>query len=365
MVRRPHGARPRTGPGPGCSADTQTGRPERRSCAAMTDALAIDPPAADATLEAIEGVYRSRGAAFLRVATAITGDAAAAHDSVQEGFALAIRHRGRYRGDGPLEAWIWRLVVNAARSQRRRRAPVPTAGHRGPPRPGTGRRQRAARARREAAGAPAARGLPSLLRRSRLRGHRDCARHSNGNGQRDARGGHPVAAAHGRGGGAVQRVRSPHDGAPGEAGARGRDGPGGVGRRRQAVRGAPLVDADATPGGRAGAGRRRGRGGNRSGGRSRARDALLPGAGTRRPSTSGGSSSRSSARAPSKAFVRSRGSTRVRSAASPTSALPGGHTTSTSRRSPAPARCARSRSRGERRSLTNGATTRPPDAGTA
>ena len=93
----------------------------------MTDALAIDPPAADATLEAIEGVYRSRGAAFLRVATAITGDGAAAHDSVQEGFALAIRHRSRYRGDGPLEAWIWRLVVNAARSQRRRRAPAPTA----------------------------------------------------------------------------------------------------------------------------------------------------------------------------------------------------------------------------------------------
>ena len=101
----------------------------------MTDALAIDPPAADATLEAIEGVYRSRGRGVLRVATAITGDAAAAHDSVQEGFALAIRHRGRYRGDGPLEAWIWRLVVNAARSQRRRRAPVPTADtgdHAGP-----------------------------------------------------------------------------------------------------------------------------------------------------------------------------------------------------------------------------------------
>ncbi len=93
----------------------------------MTDALAIDPSAADATLDAIEGVYGSRGAAFLRVATAITGDAAAAHDSIQEGFALAIRHRGRYRGDGRLEAWIWRLVVNAARSQRRRRTPVPTA----------------------------------------------------------------------------------------------------------------------------------------------------------------------------------------------------------------------------------------------
>jgi RNA polymerase sigma factor (sigma-70 family) len=93
----------------------------------MTDALAIDTPADEATLDAIERVYRGRGAAFLRVATAITGDPAAAHDVVQEGFALAIRHRRRYRGDGPLEAWIWRLVVNAARSHRRRRTPAPAA----------------------------------------------------------------------------------------------------------------------------------------------------------------------------------------------------------------------------------------------
>jgi len=40
----------------------------------MTDALAIDPPAAEATLETIERVYRERGPAFLRVATAITGE---------------------------------------------------------------------------------------------------------------------------------------------------------------------------------------------------------------------------------------------------------------------------------------------------
>ena len=113
------------------------------------------PPAADATLEAIEGVYRSRGAAFLRVATAITGDAAAAHDSVQEGFALAIRHRGRYRGDGPLEAWVWRLVVNAARSQHRRRAPVPTADagdHAGPARPTSPSCARSSRSCRSASG---------------------------------------------------------------------------------------------------------------------------------------------------------------------------------------------------------------------
>jgi hypothetical protein len=41
----------------------------------MTDALAIDPPAAGATLAAIERVYRERGPAFLRVATGITATA--------------------------------------------------------------------------------------------------------------------------------------------------------------------------------------------------------------------------------------------------------------------------------------------------
>lgn len=81
---------------------------------------------AGATESAIEAVYRDRGRAFLRVAVAITGDALAAEDVVQDGFALAVRHRRRYRGDGDLEAWVWRLVVNAARSQQRRRQPTPT-----------------------------------------------------------------------------------------------------------------------------------------------------------------------------------------------------------------------------------------------
>lgn len=51
---------------------------------------------------------------FLRVATAIGGDEDAGHDAVQEGFADVLRHRRSYRGDGPLEAWVWRAVVNAA-----------------------------------------------------------------------------------------------------------------------------------------------------------------------------------------------------------------------------------------------------------
>ena len=49
------------------------------------------------------------------------GDEASGHDAVQEGFAQALREQQSFRGDGPLEAWVWRLVVNAALAVRRRR----------------------------------------------------------------------------------------------------------------------------------------------------------------------------------------------------------------------------------------------------
>jgi RNA polymerase sigma-70 factor (ECF subfamily) len=69
----------------------------------------------------LEEVYRLRYRRFLRVATAIAGDEDGAHDAVQEGFADVLRHRRSYRGAGPLEAWVWRAVVNAARRLRSRR----------------------------------------------------------------------------------------------------------------------------------------------------------------------------------------------------------------------------------------------------
>ena len=68
-----------------------------------------------AHVEQIEAVYRSRVAEFCRVAAAIVGDRDAAADVVQDAFASAVRARARFRGDGPLEAWLWRLVVNEAR----------------------------------------------------------------------------------------------------------------------------------------------------------------------------------------------------------------------------------------------------------
>jgi RNA polymerase sigma-70 factor (ECF subfamily) len=69
----------------------------------------------------LEEVYRLRYTQFLRVATAIGGTEDAGHDAVQEGFADVLRHRRTFRGDGPLEAWVWRAVVNAAHRGRAKR----------------------------------------------------------------------------------------------------------------------------------------------------------------------------------------------------------------------------------------------------
>lgn len=69
----------------------------------------------------LEDLYRGRYRHFLRVATAIVGDEATGHDAVQEGFAQALREQKSFRREGPLEAWVWRTVVNAALAARRRR----------------------------------------------------------------------------------------------------------------------------------------------------------------------------------------------------------------------------------------------------
>ena len=72
-------------------------------------------------LAELETLYRTRLQEFRRVAAAIAGDRELGRDAVQEAFASAVRRRRTYRGAGPLEAWVWRIVVNAARDARRRR----------------------------------------------------------------------------------------------------------------------------------------------------------------------------------------------------------------------------------------------------
>lgn len=71
-----------------------------------------------ASLADLETLYRSRFQALLRVATAVTGDEDLGADAVHDAFVQAVRHRRSFRGDGPLEAWLWRLVVNAAKKRR-------------------------------------------------------------------------------------------------------------------------------------------------------------------------------------------------------------------------------------------------------
>ena len=79
-----------------------------------------------ASLAQIEAVYRSRFHEYCGVAAAILNDREAGRDAVQEAFAGAVRRRSSFDARGSLEAWLWRAVVNAALSERRRRSrPVP------------------------------------------------------------------------------------------------------------------------------------------------------------------------------------------------------------------------------------------------
>lgn len=73
-----------------------------------------------AQLEAIESLYRERYPDFVRVAAMIAGGSEAGKDAVHDAFVGIVSSRTRYRGEGTLEAWVWRAVVNSARRQRRR-----------------------------------------------------------------------------------------------------------------------------------------------------------------------------------------------------------------------------------------------------
>jgi RNA polymerase sigma factor (sigma-70 family) len=68
-----------------------------------------------ATTVELGELYRARFERFVRVAAAICGDGEAGRDAVQAAFVIAVRERTSFRGDGPLEGWIWRIVVNEAR----------------------------------------------------------------------------------------------------------------------------------------------------------------------------------------------------------------------------------------------------------
>jgi RNA polymerase sigma-70 factor (ECF subfamily) len=74
------------------------------------------------TVEALEALYRAGLPRFVRTAGAIVGDEASGRDAVQEAFVQAVRKRASFRNEAPLEAWVWRIVINEARALRRRLA---------------------------------------------------------------------------------------------------------------------------------------------------------------------------------------------------------------------------------------------------
>jgi RNA polymerase sigma-70 factor, ECF subfamily len=51
---------------------------------------------------------------YVRAAAAIVGDEGLGADAVQDAFARAVRERRAFRGQVPLEAWVWRIVINSA-----------------------------------------------------------------------------------------------------------------------------------------------------------------------------------------------------------------------------------------------------------
>ena len=68
----------------------------------------------DARSAALEQLYRERYAVFRDVLTGVTGNVETAREVVQESFARALRARKSYRGDGSLEAWVWRIAIRLA-----------------------------------------------------------------------------------------------------------------------------------------------------------------------------------------------------------------------------------------------------------
>ena len=78
-------------------------------------------PREGASIAAIEDVYRARYGSFLRLGYALLGSTEQARDAVQETFAAALRSRRSFRGDGSLEGWLWRAMLNVCRQEQRRR----------------------------------------------------------------------------------------------------------------------------------------------------------------------------------------------------------------------------------------------------
>ena len=69
--------------------------------------------------DALEQLYRDRYTTFRDVLAGVVGSNDLAREVVQEAFARALRERRTFRGEGSLEAWVWRIAFNVALKLRR------------------------------------------------------------------------------------------------------------------------------------------------------------------------------------------------------------------------------------------------------
>jgi RNA polymerase sigma-70 factor (ECF subfamily) len=62
----------------------------------------------------LEQLYRDRYTGFRNALAPIVGSREAAHDVVQEAFAIALRDRRKLRRETSLAAWVWRIAYRLA-----------------------------------------------------------------------------------------------------------------------------------------------------------------------------------------------------------------------------------------------------------
>jgi RNA polymerase sigma-70 factor (ECF subfamily) len=83
--------------------------------APVTDSPPIVPLVSMGGLESdLEDLYRRRQDAFQVMLASVTGSVESSRDVVQEAFAQALRDQNGFRGEGSLEAWVWRIAFRVA-----------------------------------------------------------------------------------------------------------------------------------------------------------------------------------------------------------------------------------------------------------
>ena len=69
--------------------------------------------------DSLEQLYRDRYRNFRDIMAGVVGSHDLAREVVQEAFARALRQQRRFRGEGSLEAWVWKIALNVAFKMRR------------------------------------------------------------------------------------------------------------------------------------------------------------------------------------------------------------------------------------------------------